>query len=223
MKKSVSIFIILLFSILSSIQTAFPHCDTMDGPVISDARKAFEKNNVNHVLKWVRASDENEIKKAFQQAMKVRVLNADARELADNYFFNVVVRVHRSGEGVPFTGVLPSGSPIDEKIKAADRSIELGNLGPLEKMVPREKYPELKKRFDAVMALKNFDVNNVAAGREYIEAYVRFFHFAEGEEGGARDHGGHAGHLLEGASVFLTVIFFISTVILGILYYKRKK
>lgn len=32
------------------------------------------------------------------------------------------------------------------------------------------------------MALKNFDTNNVDAGREYIEAYVKFFKFAEGEE-----------------------------------------
>ena len=32
------------------------------------------------------------------------------------------------------------------------------------------------------MFLKKFDINNVDAGREYIEAYVQFFKFAEGEE-----------------------------------------
>ena len=46
----------------------------------------------------------------------------------------------------------------------------------------RKKKAELKKRFDKVMALKNFDTNNLDAGRDYIEAYVKFFKFAEGED-----------------------------------------
>ena len=32
------------------------------------------------------------------------------------------------------------------------------------------------------MSLKDFDVNRVEEGREYIEAYVQFFKFAEGED-----------------------------------------
>lgn len=31
------------------------------------------------------------------------------------------------------------------------------------------------------MLLKNFDVNNIEVGREYVESYFHFFHFAEGE------------------------------------------
>jgi hypothetical protein len=38
------------------------------------------------------------------------------------------------------------------------------------------------------MSLKNFDINNVEAGREYIEAYVQFFKFAEGEEANNDEH-----------------------------------
>ena len=114
--------------------------------------------------------------------MKVRILSPEAKELSDKYFFETLVRIHRSGEGMPFTGVKPSGTPIDEKIIAADKSIESGNITPLEKLVPKEILPDLKKRFEKVMSLKNFDVNDVKAGREYVEAYVHFFHFAEGEE-----------------------------------------
>lgn len=29
---------------------AFAHCDTLDGPVVSAARKALETGNVNHAL-----------------------------------------------------------------------------------------------------------------------------------------------------------------------------
>lgn len=69
-------------------------------------------------------------------------------------------------------------------MSSTDKSIDLGNLSPLEKLVPKDNLPELKKRFDKVMMLKNYDINNVKAGREYVRAYVQFFHFAEGEEEG---------------------------------------
>jgi Family of unknown function (DUF6448) len=65
---------------------------------------------------------------------------------------------------------------------AADKSIELGKLSPLKDIISKEKLAELTIRFKKVISLKNFDVNNAAAGREYIESYVLFFKFTEGEE-----------------------------------------
>ena len=174
---------LLFFSILLfSSEVTFAHCDTMDGPLIADARKAMGQNNVNYVLKWVSAANESEIRVAFNLVMKVKGLSPEAKELSEKYFFDTLVRIHRAGEGMPFTGVKPSGTPIDEKVLAADKSIEIGNLSPLKDKVSKDDIPELKKLFDKVMSLKNFDVNNVEAGREYIEAYVQFFKFAEGEE-----------------------------------------
>jgi hypothetical protein len=234
-----SLLSLLIFSVLifSSLLT-FAHCDTMDGPVIADAKKAIAHTNVNYVLKWVRPQDEAEIKEAFNLAIKVRVLSPEAQKLSDKYFFETLVRVHRTGEGVPFTGVKPSGTPIDEKILAADKSIELGNLSPLKDLVTKDKVPELTKRFRKVMSLKKFDVNNVKAGREYIEAYVQFFHFAEGEEEGhdAQAHqsdgntatgsqeieeyaqaSGHASHI----PWILSGFFLITTGLFSVLYLKK--
>jgi hypothetical protein len=104
------------------------------------------------------------------------------------YFFETLVRLHRNGEGVAYNGLKPTGTPIDEKIKAADESIETGNLAPLQKMLPEEKIHQLETPFKTVLSLKNFDVNDVKAGRAYVEAYVRFFHMAEGEEGEGHMH-----------------------------------
>lgn len=183
-RKSRIVFSILftLALLFFSTNVTFAHCDTMDGPLIADARKAMAQNNVNYVLKWVSAANESEVRDAFRLSMKVKGLSAEAKELSEKYFFDVLVRIHRTGEGVPFTGIKPSGTPIDEKILAADKSIETGNLSPLDGMIPKDNLPELKERFKKVMALKNFDADNVPAGREYIEAYVQFFKFAEGEE-----------------------------------------
>lgn len=195
MKRQFLFLIITFIVMFLGNNRLLAHCDTMDGPVVKDAQKAIEKNNVNYVLKWVRAEDEKEISDAFHLMMKVRPLSADAKLLAEKYFFETLVRVHRQGEGMAFTGLKPSGTPIDEKIMAADKSIEAGNLSALENMVPESQRPELQNRFKRVESLKNFDVNNVKAGREYIEAYVQFFHFAEGEAEDHQDeHGGHAQH-----------------------------
>lgn len=182
-------FFIVPLLILSTNVT-FAHCDTMDGPVIKDAKIAIEKNNVNYVLKWIQPQNEDELRDAFLLAMKVRILSPDARVLADKYFFETLVRLHRSGEGVPFTGVKPSGTPVDEKILAADKSIETGNLSPLKGLVPKKIIPELEKRFKKVLSLKDYDVNNIEAGRAYIESYVQFFKFAEGEEEGHKETSG---------------------------------
>lgn len=172
----------ILSMLILSTNVTFAHCDTIDGPLIADARKAMGQNNVNYVLKWVSAANESEIRDAFNLVMKVKGLSPEAKELSEKYFFDTLVRIHRAGEGEPFTGVKPSGTPIDDKVLAADKSIEIGNLSPLKNMVSKDILQELTKRFKKVMSLKNFDVNNVAAGREYIEAYVQFFKFAEGEK-----------------------------------------
>lgn len=188
----VSLFIFSLLILSTSV--SFAHCDTMEGPLVLDAKKAIRQNNVNIVLKWVPAANETELKDAFNQVMKVRVLSAVAKDLADKYFFDTLVRIHRNGEGVAFTGVKPVGTPIDEKVKAADKSIEVGNLSPLKGKVSKDDLPELKKRFEKVMSLKNFDVNNITAGRTYIEAYVQFFKYAEGEAEGHAAEGHSCGH-----------------------------
>lgn len=180
--KLLMIPLIMLSLLILSTGVTLAHCDTMDGPVIKDAKVAIEKSNINYILKWIQPQDETELKDAFLLTMKVRTLSPDAMVLADKYLFETLVRLHRSGEGVPFTGVKPAGTPIDEKILAADKSIELGNLSPLKGLVPNESVPELEKRFNKVMSLKTYDVNNIKAGRAYIEAYVQFFKFAEGEE-----------------------------------------
>lgn len=189
MKKIRLFMLALALLLLVPSRMAFAHCDTMDGPVVLDAQKALEQGNVNIILKWVKPESEKELAGVFKLALKVRGLGLEARELADRYLFETLVRLHRSGEGVPFIGVKPVGTPIDEKIKAADQAIVTGNLASLEKLVPKDRILELRELFAKVLSLKKFAVDDVRAGREYIEAYVRFFHFAEGEaEGHAAHH-----------------------------------
>lgn len=225
MKKITIIVSSIFISLFCYVNYVYAHCDTMDGPVVADSKKAFDSKNINYALKWVKAGDEAEVRQAFDLAMKVRPLNNDAKLVAEQYFYNILIRVHRAAEGESFTGVKPSGTPIDENVREADKAIESGNLSKLETMVPKNRLPELKERYNKVMTMKNFDVNDLNAGREYIEAYVQFFKYAEGEEGHGHGKGGEseALHILIISLIVLSVVLFITTIIFGVKFYRLKR
>ncbi|MCC7549725.1 MAG: hypothetical protein IT532_18400 [Burkholderiales bacterium] len=161
---------------------ASAHCDTEDGPAVADGRKALQTGNVDYALKWILPEGESELRPIFDEAVKVRALGADAAEVADRYFLENMVRIHRAGEGASYDGIKPTGTELAPEVMAADRAMENGDLMPLMALIPAGKRTELQRRFDKARALTQFDVNDVEAGRKYIEAYVSFYKFAEGEE-----------------------------------------
>lgn len=156
------------------------HCDSLDGPVVRAAARALETGNVNLALIWVRPEEEPEIRAAFTRAMAVRALSPDARALADTWFFETVVRVHRQGEGAPYTGLKPAGYEPPEGIAAADHAIELGSVDGLAHDAAEHVAAAIRERFDRLQTLREYDPEDVAAGREWVEAYVEFIHFVEG-------------------------------------------
>jgi hypothetical protein len=158
---------------------ALAHCDTLDGPVVADARVALDKGDVTPVLKWVRAGDELEIREAFVKTLAVRKLDAGAMELADNYFFETLVRVHRAGEGAPYTGLKAAGT-VPAPIARADQSLEQGNVDELARAIASHAESGVRERFRHALEAKRHAGENVAAGREYVEAYVGYVHYVEG-------------------------------------------
>ena len=171
--------------------TVEAHCDTAEGPAVKCGRKALETGNINYALKWIPADGEAELRDVFDKALQVRTLGSDAAELADRLFLETMVRIHRMAEGVGFTGVQPLGTEIDPVVTAADKAIAAGSDADLLPMVPEDRRAELDERFQAALAAKDFDVDDVVAGRRYLAAYVNFFKYAEGED---HDHHGHGGH-----------------------------
>src|SRR4030067_3866291 len=123
----VGIFVIIL---LLEPSSALAHCDAMDGPVVKAAQRALETGNVNLVLIWVRKEDSEEIEKVFQKTLNLRKKGPEAKELADKYFFETLVRIHRAGEGAPYTGLKPAGRDLGPAVPAADKAIAEGELGP---------------------------------------------------------------------------------------------
>jgi hypothetical protein len=158
---------------------ALAHCDGLDGPVVKAAQRALETRNPAFVLIWVQEKDEPEIRSAFERTLAVRELSPQARELADRFFFETLVRVHRAGEGEPFTGLKPAGRDLGPAIPAADEAVRGGSVEPVRHLLTAAIHERLRQQFGELMATKVFEPDDVAAGRAYVNAYVKFIHFVE--------------------------------------------
>ena len=124
-----------------------PHCDTRDGPVVSAARVALDTGNVNFVLIWVRQSAENELRDVFEKTLEVRKKGPEAQALADEWFFENVVRLHRAGEGAPFTGLKPAGLDWGPVVPRAEKAIETNDATDAIGFVLRTIEDDLQQRF----------------------------------------------------------------------------
>lgn len=158
---------------------AAAHCDTLDGPVVVDARIALEKSNVTPVLKWVRKEDEAEIRAAFAEALAVRGKGAEAKVLADRYFFETLVRVHRAAEGAPYVGLKPAGEELGPAVSGSDKALESGSVEGLVKLVTEKAASGIRERFQRAAEKKKRSGDSVEAGREFVAAYVEFMHYTE--------------------------------------------
>ncbi len=181
-------------ALLTTDKAVFAHCDTLDGPVVKEAQLALEKGDVTGLLKWVRKEHEQEIRDAFSRSLAVRVKGKEARVLADRFFFETLVRVHRAGEGAPFTGLKPSGT-VEAAIAAADKALQAGSVDELAEKIGNAVGNEIKKRFVEAIEKKKHAEDSVEAGREFVEAYVQYVHFIEGihnmvTKGAEHHHGG---------------------------------
>lgn len=156
------------------------HCDGLDGPVVNAARKALDAGNVSLALVWVPEHDEAEIIAAFARTRAVRTLSPEAQRLADTYFFETLVRVHRAAEGAPYTGLKPAGRDLGPAVPAADKAVETGSLAALGTLLMSAMQAGLAEQFEAVVRAKAAaQAGDVAAGRKYVQAYVPFVHYVE--------------------------------------------
>jgi hypothetical protein len=170
-----------------------PHCDTRDGPVVTAAKKALATGNVNLILIWVPEEAEGEVKAAFDRVIRARKAGQAAWEVADEWFFETVVRLHRAGEGAPCTGLKPAGLDEGPVVPRAEKAIAKGNPEEAIGFILHVIEEDLEQRFKTVMERARYDVNDVAAGRAYVQAYIGFVVYAHHLYANVTGGGGHGG------------------------------
>ena len=171
--------IALILSLVTLPRVARAHCDTMDGPVVKAAQQALAASDVTPALKWVKPEYEEQVKAAFDKTLAVRKLNEAARDLADMYFFETLVRLHRAGEGEPYTGLKPAGTDPGPAVKAADQALESGSVDALVKLTSDAVATGLREQFAAAAQSRKTSERSVADGRAFVATYVEFVHYAE--------------------------------------------
>jgi len=199
MRRKVTITILAGLLLINLSMRLDAHCDTLNGPVIKDARIALEKGDIKSVLKWLRKEDEKEVRIAFQKALAVRSKGAVAKELADRYFFETLVRLHRAGEGAPYTG-LKQVESVDPAVALADEALKKESVDKLVNVLTKALAKGIREHFKHASETNKHADDSVEAGRKFVKAYVIFTHYVEGlhsiikggvdhHDGGTKSHG----------------------------------
>lgn len=169
--------LVAITTLLGSAGEAQAHCDGLDGPVVTDARAALTAGRVDPVLKWIPAEQQVEVRTAFAQTLTVRALGEDARALADTYFFETLVRLHRAGEGAPYTGLKPAGSAVEPGVDAADRALAGASVDRLSSAIAGRVQEAIRHRFVQAARLRTHAERSPEDGRRYVAAYVDYIHY----------------------------------------------
>lgn len=193
MRSKVNLAFMLLFGLLLTMNTAvYAHCDSYDGPTLKDAVKALETNNVNLVLKWVEEKHETEIKDLFAKTYALKSGDQEIYKIVEKHFFETLVRLHREGEGAPFTGLKSEGSATPF-VRMIDKALEENTIDDLLGKLNSHINVVIKEKFEKAYKLKQQKEESTEKGRDFVEAYVDYVHSMEAihgilEHGAAHHH-----------------------------------
>lgn len=171
--------VLLLIGNIGFTEIVHAHCDSLDGPVVADARIALDQSDVTPVLKWITQDQEEQIRSVFQETIEVRNINEEVRNVADHRFFETLVRLHREAEGASFTGLKPAGTDFGPAIPAAEKALENGSLTEVYKLLTEEIQNGLHHYHNNVQKLSDYDPDDVEAARAWVNAYVKYIHYIE--------------------------------------------
>lgn len=177
---------------LTRPDSASAHCDSINGPVVTAATAALEANDVRLILPYVHVEAESELTAAFEQTMEVRALGGEAQTMADRYFFETAVRLHREGEGAPYTG-LKESEDIDPALEAADAALEGESLTGLYDVLDGSIRAGIEARYQAVLEAREHeaDEGTVEAARARAEAELQFETYVHSISQAAGELAGH--------------------------------
>ncbi len=144
-------------------------------------------------LGWVQPKDEAEVRAALARSLAVRKLGSEAKELADYSFLETLVRLHRAGEGAPYTGLQPAGRDLGPASPAADQAAAGGRVEPLLGLLTGRVESGVRQRLEEVLHTRDFEKSDLGAARAHVKAYVEFVHYVEGIYAASTGPGGHTG------------------------------
>ncbi len=175
----INVAMAVMLLLIAAHSSTNAHCDTMDGPTVADGKLALSSGDITPALKWVMPAVEPELKAVFDHVVQVRKTSESAGNLADLYFLETLVRLHRAGEGAPYTGLKPAGTEVEPVIGMADQSLDRKSVDALVADVTAAVERGIRERFEQAVAAKEHKDHNVDAGRTFVATYVTYVHYVE--------------------------------------------
>lgn len=185
--------LIILSLLLLTTNVSFAHCDSYDGPVIKDATKALETNNVSLVLKWITDEQEKEIVPLFNKTYSLKTGDKEVYAIVEKHFFETLVRLHRETEGAPYTGLKPAGT-TKQIIQMTDKALKEGKVDDFLVILNSHSDKIIREKYKKVAGLDKVKDNSIEQGRAFVEAYVDYTHTVEALYDILEHVGDHAGH-----------------------------
>lgn len=184
--RTKTVFKTAIFFSVAGIMTLFPgaatalaHCDAENGPVAVDAREALAEDDFEEVAIWVGEKQHQELRAAFDQVISVYEKGGKAGELAEQYFMETAVRLHREAEGMSYTGLKPPRE-LPEDIAAAEKALETGDIDPVINMLSTEMRKKLAHVFENARKAGQKKDKSLEAGRKWADAYVKYVIYVHG-------------------------------------------
>jgi len=176
--RSLFIMSLTIIFALVAVQPAEAHCDSYDGPVLKDAAKALETNNVELIKKWISAEDEAAVVALFHKTYNLREGDQEVYEIVQTHFFETFVRLHRQMEGASYTGLKPAGT-TEKIVVMSDNALVSGDIDHLLNALSNHVNSVLKEKYEKVATLEKVKNESPEKGRQFVAAYVDYTHSIE--------------------------------------------
>ncbi len=173
LKRKAFFLLLIVMFLFTGSPDVYAHCDRENGPVAVSAKDALRTGDFDKIVIWVGEDQEEELREKFQQSVEVFQHGGKSAQLAEKYFMESAVRLHRAAEGMPFEGLKPAG-PNPPDIESAEKALETGDFEPVKVLLCQKLEEEALKWFRETRSKAENKSESVAAGRAWVDHYVKY-------------------------------------------------
>jgi len=164
--------------------------DAGNGPILKAAKIALETGNPNYILIWIPEESENTYKNLLEKTCCERSVRKNTGDCAIGWYFETVNRFHYAGRCPHYVNMKSDGLYGSQIIPDVEGAIESGNFEKIIARIPDSHVADARERFHRVRNKRNYDINNIAAGRAYVSAFITFIEYVQNLSSGIiRDEG----------------------------------
>jgi hypothetical protein len=145
-----------------------------NGPVIRAAKMAMETGNASYILIWLPKEAENTLKNLLERTYCENRTRKNTQNHSIDWYFKSVNRLHSRYGWPDYPGMKFKETDEETIALMVERAFESGNFEEINSIIPLNHSGDARERFHKVMMKRNYSVDDIAAGRVYVSAFIAF-------------------------------------------------